>query len=235
MKTILYMQNYPIASPDRRAEVDRCIRNNQSLGFDEFVEFDCGASSGGERPAVKRIRLNRRLNFRDYLREVALPENHGALHVLCNSDISLNESIFKLVDRLQPNELVCLSRYERSESGPVLTENPYCSQDTWAMIGRDLPESLIVQASFPLGWPGCENRFADLMGGYAYSQINPSKDVISIHFHAEHRGLDESSRLYGGYAFVWPCAFDDAADRPCVQYAYLPVGAAIRPTFRVQV
>ena len=233
MKKILYMQNYAIESPERRAEVDRCIQNNLALGFDDFVLFNENIPETFASRNVRNIALSRRLAFQDFLQQVSLPQNHGALHVLCNSDICLHESIFKLDNKLKLYEAVCLSRHEPAAQGTTLTPNPFASQDTWGLVGCDIPTGLLCQTNFSLGLPGCENRFAELLGAYGYSHLNPCKDILSTHIHQNHQGMDDNKRLYGSYAFVFPCAFDDPSDRPNVQYAYWMRGAPIRLTFRV--
>jgi hypothetical protein len=72
--------------------------------------------------------------------------------------------------------------------------------------GAELPERLLYASSFPLGFPGCDNRIAYVMWSHGFRMRNPCYHVRSVHLRAStarayHKTIE---RLYGGVSYVHP-------------------------------
>jgi hypothetical protein len=108
--------------------------------------------------------------------------------VICNSDISFNNSLIPLSRVLRSNVCAALSRWDLGRDGtPRCYYTPY-SQDAWVFSGkiRDF------ECNFNIGIPGCDNRFMHELSEVGYKVINPALTIRSYHHH------NASDRNYGG-------------------------------------
>jgi hypothetical protein len=214
MKTILLFQWFACTDSARKRELQECIEHNLELGFDEIIIFNDSVppqyfnSSG--RGNVKNIQKNSRITYRDYIRVVNDDGNYGSIVVLTNTDIKLDHKILSIDSVMQDNDFLCFSRYEAEGQ---LAKDPWCTQDAWAMISSPVHNSIIFQSEIPLGMPGCEIRFAEVMFGAGYSIYNPALDVRNLHFHSNPNVHSDKDRLYGAYVFTPPCRLTDVRHR----------------------
>jgi hypothetical protein len=203
---ILLFQWFDCRDPTRRVEFETCIEHNLTIGFDEFIIFNESTapryfdSTGGGR--VTNIETNKRLTFRDYLQVVNTPTNRDTLIVLTNTDIRLDKAILDLGSIMRTNDFLCFSRYEADGR---LKDAPWCTQDVWAMLSQPVSNGIIFQSDIPIGMPGCELRFSEIMFGAGYSIFNPALDVRHSHLHSHQVAHDENNRVYGAYLFTPPC------------------------------
>jgi hypothetical protein len=142
---------------------------------------------------------------------------------LTNTDIKLDPGIIGIAPRLTPRDFWCLTRYE---ANGLIAPASHCTQDTWAVIGQEIHSGLMAQAAIPLGYPGCELRFAELFFAYRYRVCNPSLDIKNQHIQAIDSIHEDRYRICGAYLFTPPCRLDDI--EPAVATAipvYLRYGA----------
>lgn len=124
----------------------------------------------------------------------------NTVNVLANSDIAFNESI-SLARRIAPGECYALSRWENgSLYGPA-----YQSQDVWVVNGG--PHE--VDAPWPMGTPGIDNRLVHVLRQSGFFVTNPSKTIRCHHMHSvQWRSylVDAKNvfRIPPPYDFVWP-------------------------------
>jgi hypothetical protein len=161
-----------------------------------------------ESPKVVIKRVEKRLTYSDFLREVSSPEQSQYDLISCaNSDIYFTKDICKLM-HLPKESLAALTRWE--DSG-VLFRFRECSQDSWFLRPGAIPENLINSTGMRLGVPGCELRFAAEMYCHGFSIFNPSESVQTIHNDecSEPSDGDQPSQRYGGlYLRTKPCTIE---------------------------
>ena len=159
-------------------------------------------------------RLNKELfdeqtNFvgRLTLKELFAMCKPDTVNVLANSDIAFDETI-ALAKSIAPGECYALTRWENG----VLYNAGYQSQDVWIISGG--PHD--VDAPWPMGTPGIDNRLVHTIRGSGIVVNNPSKSIRCHHMHAvqwrsylaEPTGKlvadDKIFRIPPPYDFVWP-------------------------------
>ena len=205
MKKILIFQWFDCKDLARRRELLECIHHNINLGFDEVIIFNDSVEPVINVPGVQNIFTNSRISYLDFINIVNDPKNFGALVVLTNSDIKLDSKILQLVG-LKNRILIALSRYE---SNGQLTEFAFYSQDVWVMTSQPIHRSIIYQCNIPLGVPGCDQRFGEIIFSAGFSVFNPCLEIKNIHLHSNVATHLDENRLFGTYLFVNPCTYED--------------------------
>ena len=108
-----------------------------------------------------------------------------------------------------PESVLALSRYNPQGDGrPArLNKFPHWTQDTWA-LRSDAPisDSLLYASSFPIGYPGCDNRIAYVLWSHGLVVKNPCYFLETLHHQADdNRHYNKNAdRLYGGTSYVHP-------------------------------
>jgi hypothetical protein len=209
MRTVLYSQYYRAKTPERQAEIDRCLEINlRHPGLDKVVvlrEDDSPPIPKGT-VACEVIDSNERLTYSQWL---ALAKREPeAIALLVNSDIYVGDGL-EYLDQVfaTPNAFLALSRYNPETSGERLLLNryPHWTQDTWGIrTDAPVPQSLLYASTFSLGYPGCDNRIAYVMWSHGFDVKNPGYFIKTVHLHQEEsRPYDtHSDRLYGGVSYV---------------------------------
>jgi len=205
MKKILIFQWFDCKDQTRRRELLECIHHNINLGFDEVIIFNDSVEPVVNAPHVRNISTNSRISYLDFINVVKDPQNVGALVVLTNSDIKLDSKILQLAG-LKNRILIALSRYESNEQ---LTECAFYSQDVWVMTSQPIHKSIILQSNIPLGIPGCDQRFAEIVFSAGFSVFNPCLEIKNTHLHKNVATHLDENRLFGSYLFVIPCTYED--------------------------
>ena len=113
-----------------------------------------------------------------------------------------------------------MSRYEING---LLTDAPWCSQDVWVMLSQPIHLSVIIQCGIPLGLPGCEIRFSEILFNTGFLVFNPCLDIKNIHVHSNTNLHLDENRMYGAYLFTPACTIEDIRIgstniRPSLQY-----------------
>lgn len=132
-----------------------------------------------------------------------------ALNVIANCDIILPRcELAKMDAHLQPGDAYCLTRWDLTAAGGIRLFDAVYSQDVWAFRG---PPREKIGGTFPLGHPGCDNRFAHELDAAGYRVLNPSKDIRTYHLHLSgHRTSNKpENRVPLPYLFVKPAALGD--------------------------
>jgi hypothetical protein len=187
-----------------------CIEHNLNLGFDEVVIFNDSVTPRFSGTRITNINALQRLTYRQYIDIVRDERNHGSLVVLTNTDIKLDPNIFLLCDVIDLGMMFCMSRYESNGS---LAESPWCTQDVWAMLSQPVHNSIVYNSDIPIGTPGCELRFAEIVFNVGFKVFNPCSDVKNIHVHSAQAQHRNEVRNYGAYLFTPPCSLDDVRAR----------------------
>jgi hypothetical protein len=206
---ILIQQYYIPKTSVRRKEINFCMKKNIHSGiFDEiyllnekiYDKFDLRDL---ENPIVKQININRRVTYLDVFKfaKETLPKHTYV--VLCNSDIYLTESIYKMFLINMDRTFISLLRYDMKGDmydkdfqqihifGPC--DN---SQDTWIFkVNDNLP--IDPEMGFNMGVRGCDNAINTILLKKKYRIINPALSIQTIHVHmSEQRTYSQNQIVY---------------------------------------
>jgi len=208
MKKILVFQYFKCNLEDRAMELEACILHNISIGFDEVIIFNDSVTPAFFGKNVTNIVLNERLSYRHYVDILRAEENFGSLVVLTNADIKLDQNMLSLGEIIQPIDFIALTRYE---SDGRIAPNPQVTQDTWAMLSQPLPPTVVYQSAIPLGMPGCENRFSEIIFSAGYRVFNPSIDIKNRHIQATPSMHKFEEKMFGAILLIPPCRIDQVS------------------------
>jgi len=209
MKKILVFQYFNCNLPSRAAELETCILHNISIGFDEIIIFNDSVEPAFFQKNIKNIESNRRLTYRDYVDILRDQDNFGSFIVLTNTDIKLDDEILSLGDIIKPIDFIALSRHE---ANGAIAPNPAITQDTWAMLSQPLPPTIIHQSGIPLGMPGCENRFSEIIFSAGHRVFNPSLDIKNQHIQAIPSVHKFEEKMFGAILSIPPCRIDQISN-----------------------
>jgi hypothetical protein len=210
MKKILMFQWFDCKDKIRKQELTDCVNHNLDIGFDEVIIFNDSVDPSFQGQNIKNVSTNSRITYKDYIDVVKNPSNYGSLVVLTNTDIKLDSNILFLDEIIKEETLIALSRYENNGA---LAETPWCTQDVWAMLSQPIHKSVIHQCDIPLGMPGCEMRFSEIIFNTGFAVFNPCLDVKNIHIHTNQTPHLDENRMYGAYLFSPACTFEDIRTR----------------------
>lgn len=210
MKRIFVTQWFDCKNSERNKELVECMNHNLSLPFDEVIIFNDNLSPQFFGEKIANFEMSGRLTYRDFLKIVSDPKNYGSMIVFSNTDIKLDDKLFTIDDILQNKMLFCLSRYEADGK---LADNPYWTQDTWIVMAQAIPNSILYNSDIPIGTPGCELRFAEIMFNAGFSVFNPCLDLKNFHVHSNPVAHRNEDRNYGAYLFTPACTLDDVKVR----------------------
>lgn len=220
MRNILITQWFDCTDPERYSELFQCVAHNLSQRFDDVYIFHDRSTFEFAAPNVNNLRIDRRMTFRDYLQLVEQDHHQGDMMVLTNTDIQLDGRIFGLREVLKENQLIALSRYE---ADGTLANSPWCTQDTWVLLGQKIHQSALWSSDIPIGTPGCELRFSEVLYSVGYSVFNPCEDIRNLHVHSEPSVHKDEIRNFGAYLFTPACRFADlssTSDPPLPSLVY---------------
>ncbi len=214
MQIVVYSQYYRTRTPERQLEIDECLRRNLNHpGISRmvlFCESDAPPVPEGTVP-VEVVRSDERITYAEWFRWVQ--RQGSGIGLLLNADIYLDEGLEHLAATCNtPEAFLALTRYNPGHAGFHLNDYPHWTQDVWGVrADAELPDSLLYASSFPLGFPGCDNRIAYVMWSHGFSVRNPCYHVRSVHLQASTaRAYDKTSdRLYGGVSYVHPSLAPD--------------------------
>lgn len=214
MDLVVYSQYYRTRTPDRQLEIDECLRRNLNHpGISRmvlFCESDAPPLPEGTVP-VEVVSSDERITYAEWFRWVK--RQGSGIGLLLNADIYLDEGLEHLTATCNgPDTFLALTRYNPGHAGFHLNDYPHWTQDVWGVrADAELPESLLYASSFPLGFPGCDNRIAYVMWSHGFRVRNPCYHMRSVHLQASTaRAYDKTSdRLYGGVSYVHPSLAPD--------------------------
>jgi hypothetical protein len=214
MDLVVYTQYYRCKTADRQLEIDECLRRNLNHpGISKVVLFKESDAPPLPQASVplEVVESNERITYAEWFRWVK--RQGSGIGLLLNADIYLDEGLAHLAASFDsPETFLALTRYNPGHAGFHLNDYPHWTQDVWGVrADAELPESLLYASSFPLGFPGCDNRIAYVMWSHGFRVRNPCYHVRSVHLQASTaRSYDKTSdRLYGGVSYVHPSLSPD--------------------------
>jgi hypothetical protein len=196
-------------SPDegRRAEFAEALDRNLACdAIDVVCVLDEGARDLPVAHPKIRVRVSStRPTYRDYfswINELAGPDD---VSILANADIYFGDHLFLFRHWLPPGgTALALARWEPDENGTFLLRDRNDSQDAWIFRGPIRN----IDADFPVGVPGCDNRLASELASAGFEVLNPSFSLKSFHLHAGERlpwiGDARAGGVEPPYAYIWP-------------------------------
>lgn len=206
MKSILLYDLYSVESKIRDNELNECWNWNSRINFSSiFIYGDKYTSLSIESSAVHTGDPTR-LTFGKFLSIVDYNRGTDGVAILTNSDIKLDPLLIEVTHGLPVGVLLAISRYEMTG---MIASNPWCTQDTWVLRLQPIHKPLMTTASFSLGSPGCELRFAELMHSAGFSVYNPCLSFRNIHLHKQASIHKVEDTHFGAYIFSHPCEYSD--------------------------
>lgn len=202
---------YRDPDPVRAAELREALARNVALDAVERVHGFVEGAHDAERiealradpllghPKVTLVPHGRRVTFGDlfdYAARVLLGETVAVV----NADICFDDSLRRLEGVDLAGRMLALSRWDLERDGGLrLFMAPY-SQDAW-IFRAPLPAGL--DASWPLGVPGCDSRLAAEAERVGLIVTNPAFDVRAVHLHQSAvRRYTARDRLAGEHRYV---------------------------------
>jgi len=214
LKKILVLQWYESAESERNAEIEKAFNHNLSLNFDEFIIFNENNKINYSSGNIKNLNQKGRYTFRDYLNVASITRADDTMVVTCNSDIALDPFIASADFGIDKKTLYCISRYEEDGS---ISEHPWATQDVWIIQSQKIHNSALNNSDIPLGTPGCELRFAELMYNIGYKVYNPCLSLKNFHIHRTQLPHNDEIRNYGAYLFTHACTLEDARNKANIE------------------
>jgi hypothetical protein len=221
MKIVLLTEFFEHPNPERGQELMECLSMNlQNPGISEILLF---VESRFKLPdhiiaseKIKQVQVDQRATFMKFFEVINLIHKPNTVYIVANLDIYFDASVNRLKEVGLENTFLCLSRwnlkgYCGTPNGEPLSEdklqwNTNDSHDCWITTGP-VRASLMKNASFSMGVPGCDGRLCYLIQQAGYRTINPCEDVRAYHKHLTggylgHRTYTEKERLAGPYGRV---------------------------------
>lgn len=193
MKFNLITSYYKDKVAERQQEIDDCllfnIKNEEIDRIILIVSFkdEKQLYNLTKSKKIKKIVTEKRPTYNDFF---ALTQNYPEdINAISNSDIIFNQPSVNQLKEYAWSKKYCfaLSRWDlvRDENGEVLFTkavhfNRSDSNDCWLFKGA-VPK--IEGADFTLGIAGCDNRINYLLLQSGYLTYNPSKNVVTFHYH----------------------------------------------------
>lgn len=189
MNVNLIQPQEPFGPPERVKELEDCWRRNAKV-FDTVIP------------------MNGRPTFNE-LFAICKPDT---INVIANSDIYFGQKDVSLMGLMPDGHCWALSRWDADATGYAKLHDHRDSQDAWVFHG--VPKG--IDAPFPMGIPGCDNRLLWLIQQAGYRISNPSRTIRAMHLHnvawrsyladpdGVARGGDKIELIPGPYAFAKP-------------------------------
>ena len=152
---------------------------------------------------IKIHAVSQRSTYSDFF-EYANAHLEGKTCVLCNNDISFDESLDEIENAPDfdlDGHFICLTRWDVMKDNSLKFKEPVKvrknSQDAW-IFKPLLPTKMIEKGGFYMGRPGCDGMVAYLATISGLKLLNPSKLIKIRHLHlSRHRTYRREHRLGG--------------------------------------
>jgi hypothetical protein len=221
-KKILIFQLFNCKDEGRKKELEESARHNINVGFDEVIIFNDSVDPIFFGEHIKNVSIDRRITYRDFIDIAGKEENFGSFVVLTNTDIKIDKALLSLAEIVKPIDFISLTRYEMNGA---LAESPAFTQDTWAMLSQPIHQSIIHQSSIPLGMPGCENRFSEIIFNMGFRVFNPCLDIKNQHIQKIPSIHKLEDKIFGAILTIPPCNIQQVVSGIVDEYPrphYLP-------------
>lgn len=194
----LFTSYYNEPSPERKAELDTCLRRNIDHHLIDEVHVLCEAPCP---ESVVQHTMKARPKFADFFRIANRYAGPDDITIIANSDIHFDDTLKHL--QIKHHEAYALTRWDNI-GGRITFMNAVDSQDAWIFRGKIKP----VYADFYMGVPGCDNRLAYELAKAGYDVKNPSWAIMAIHLHESNvrRYNPKKETVPGPYKLLQPIA-----------------------------
>jgi len=155
----LFVNSFTHPNPKRQEELTFC----KGLNYEIFTIYE----------------LDGRPNFEDIFKMANNYIKDDEISIFANADIYFDYTI-RLAVQIKQDECYALSPWDFSE-GKIELRNRRDSQDAWIFKGK-IKE---INAPFPMGKRGADNRLAFELVQSGYTVRNPSKTIRAFHLHQE--------------------------------------------------
>jgi hypothetical protein len=186
----------------RENEFDFCYQKNKKLNFGQYY-----------------IDKTKRPTYNSLLTEMKKYPND--INIIANPDNFFDEEFLEKLNELysnyRPKEKLCLglTRWDYHNENNIKYFNVKDSQDVFVFYGS---VDLDGYEEIPLGRPGCDNRFAEiLIHRMKMNVFNPSQDLKYYHYHPSgdttrtylNEKLERLEFVMGAHEFIYPCSIND--------------------------
>jgi hypothetical protein len=174
----LFFNYYKDKNNDRQKELDFCleINCNNKLFKNIYIVTDLiDYKSPFEN--VKIIYNSERPKFCDFFKLSNTITDPDSINILINTDIVIGNNFDQI--HLDENQIICLSRKDRIESGEFIDRVGGGSHDCWIWKGK-INENV---GNFYLGKYFCDGVLANNFKDIGIDLKNPSKDLLIYHIH----------------------------------------------------
>ena len=187
VQMIIVQSTYKDRNPQRNAELATAGRLTVSAGH-QIIDVP-----GDEPPNIKVL--------------LAKAQAVAMNDIVCisNTDISFEDPSVSFCEQVGFRQCFALSRRDANGQLQPCSDR---SQDAWVFRG---PPPL-VEANFPLGKWGCDNRFATLLIEAGWSLFNPSRSIKINHHHASPREGTWRGAVNDGFGYTTnliPCTIEE--------------------------
>ena len=158
---------------------------------------------------IHYIRPNDRARYGDFF-SYANEHLEGERCILCNNDISFDESLELLNGFDLDGHFICLTRWDLMRDNSLRFKQPERirknSQDAW-IFTAPLPVKMIQRGQYYMGRPGCDGMTSYLATISGLKIMNPSEAIKAKHLHlCRYRTYGRQHRMGGDdiYMCVYP-------------------------------
>tara|TARA_R110000824_G_scaffold9415_4_gene42094 strand:+ start:540 stop:1376 length:837 start_codon:yes stop_codon:yes gene_type:complete len=221
-KFVVLTEYYKSNRNDRDREIVKSIEVNCRIDQTKRVILFMGANTpfphklketlskeNFKKIKIHYIRPNDRARYGDFF---AYANEHlkGERCILCNNDMSFDESLGLLDEFDLSGHLICLTRWDLMKDNSLKFKLPARirrnSQDAW-IFKSPLPIKMIQKGQYYMGRPGCDGMTSYLATISGLKIMNPSEIVRAKHLHlSRHRTYGVKHRMGGDaiYMCVYP-------------------------------
>jgi hypothetical protein len=211
---ILLTEYYKSTNQQRDQEYLFCLKQN--LKVDMFTKLYIFISDDSvldlDSDKIEVVKLEKRPTYKDLL--VFCNQFQDEICVITNTDIFFDESLEHLKDYNFDNKFISLTRwdivYDKEVWKMRYYDLPWRNNWTTAQFSQDswlfkTPVKVDDRTDFTMGRAGCDNRISQIFHELGYSVVNPSKKIITKHFHqSNHRTYDPTETITGPYLLISP-------------------------------
>tara|TARA_A100001201_G_scaffold86969_1_gene76636 strand:- start:2345 stop:3184 length:840 start_codon:yes stop_codon:yes gene_type:complete len=218
---IVMTEYYKSNRNDRHKEIVKSIEVNCRieqtkqviLFMDPTIPFPQELRSVLSEENFKKIKIhytrpNDRARYADFF-SYANEHLAGERCILCNNDISFDESL-QLLDGFDLNGyFICLTRWDLMKDNSLRFKQPERirknSQDAWVFT-PELPIKMIQKGQFYMGRPGCDGMVSYLATISGLKIMNPSEVIKAKHLHlCRYRTYGTQHRM--GHDLIYMCIY----------------------------
>lgn len=200
----LYRDKNPVRQKELNHTLSLNLRNEKIKTIYAIVEKLSDWIDLINSDRIVLIKNDTRPTYNDYFKLINQYAQKDTISAIANSDIAFDEENAKLIsENIRPNECYALSRWDASlDTCELKHYNRADSQDVWVFKGKikDVPGSDFRQSIC-----GCDNAIAYYLEQAGYKILNPSKDIITVHFHSSNiRNYTAKDRIPPPYKLIHP-------------------------------